>query len=110
MNLIVALMVSKMDTAEAEVILAKQRIEEISSMADITNLVCGYFRKDRNSEYKNAFEKVCITARPKKERDVTFGKHRYSKWILKHHNEQDTNVRSILVMETFQSNYENFWD
>ena len=39
MNLIVALMVSKMDTAEAEVILAKQRIEEISSMADITSLL-----------------------------------------------------------------------
>ena len=39
MNLIVALMVSKMDSAEAEVILAKQRIEEISSMADITSLL-----------------------------------------------------------------------
>ena len=83
---------------------------EASEGADITNLVCGYFREDKDSEWKNAFEKVCITARPKKERDVTFGKHRFSKWILKHHNEQDTNVRTILVMETFQSTYENFWD
>ena len=76
--------------------------------ADITNLLCGYFRNDKDPECKNTFEKVCITARPKKERDGTFGKHRFSKWILKHHNEQDTNVRTKLVMETFQSTYENF--
>ena len=50
MNLIAALMVKKMDSAEAEVILAKQRIEEISSMADITNLICGHRHKHTGTD------------------------------------------------------------
>ena len=56
MNLIVALMVSKMDTAEAEVILAKQRIEEISSMADITSLlgICVSNFYSRSRKYHNS--------------------------------------------------------
>ena len=65
MNIIVALMVNKMDSAEAEVILAQQRIEEISSMADITSLICTCCRKFSSIpkiEYSN---KVCITALPK---------------------------------------------
>ena len=38
MNLVVALMITKSDEAESEIILATQRIEEISSMADIGSL------------------------------------------------------------------------
>ena len=54
MNLIVALMVNKMDSAEAEVILAKQRIEEISSMADITSLL-GFCFRGRFSPGRNTY-------------------------------------------------------
>ena len=65
MNLLVALMVNKMDERKSEIILAKQRIEEISSMADITSLICTCCRKFSSIpkiEYSN---KVCITALPK---------------------------------------------
>ena len=64
MNLIVALMVNKMDSAEAEVILAKQRIEEISSMADITSLLGICFRNKStfgdNGYNGYSSNKVCI--------------------------------------------------
>ena len=86
MNLIVALMVNKMDSAEAEIILAQQRIEEISSMADVGNLI-NLFRKKCFS--KPGDEKspnvVCISAIPKEERNGIFGKL-FRKWKLNDHD------------------------
>jgi hypothetical protein len=85
MNLIVALMVNKMNVAEAEIILVQQRIEEISSMADVGNLF-NLFRKHCFSGQENAHgpNMVCITATSKKERNGFFKKlHR--KWKLKEH-------------------------
>ena len=85
MNLIVALMVNKMNVAEAEIILVQQRIEEISSMADVGNLF-NLFRKHCISRQENAHgpNMVCITATSKKERNGFFKKlHR--KWKLKEH-------------------------
>jgi ribosome-associated toxin RatA of RatAB toxin-antitoxin module len=85
MNLIVALMVNKMDVAEAEIILAQQRIEEISSMADMGHLF-DLFRKHCSSQQENAPSPnmVCITAASKQERNGCFKKlHR--KWKLKEH-------------------------
>ena len=85
MNLIVALMVNKMNVAEAEIILAHQRIEEISSMADMGNLF-NLFRKHCFSRQENAHgpSLVCITATAKQERNGCCKKlHR--KWKLKEH-------------------------
>ena len=85
MNLIVALMVNKMNVAEAEIILAQQRIEEISSMADMGNLF-NLFRKHCFSRQENAHgpSLVCITATAKQERNGCCKKlHR--KWKLKEH-------------------------
>ena len=83
MNLIVALMVDKTDAAEAEIILATQRIEEISSMADLINILpTKCFPEKGNKCSPNL---VCISATPKKVRNSFFGKiHR--KWKLKDHN------------------------
>ena len=85
MNLIVALMVNKMNVAEAEIILAQQRIEEISSMADMGHLF-DLFRNYCSSQQKNTHgpNMVCITATSKQERNGCFKKlHR--KWKLKEH-------------------------
>ena len=85
MNLIVALMVNKMNVAEAEIILAQQRIEEISSMADMGHLF-DLFRKHCSSQQENPHgpSMVCITAASKQERNGCFKKlHR--KWKLKEH-------------------------
>ena len=85
MNLIVALMVNKMNVAEAEIILAHQRIEEISSMADMGNLF-NLFRKHCFSRQENDHgpNMVCITATSKQKRNGFFKKiHR--KWKLKEH-------------------------
>ena len=85
MNLIVALMVNKMNVAEAEIILAQQRIEEISSMADMGHLF-NLFRKHCFSQQENAHgpNMVCITTTSKQERNGFF-KKLYRKWTLKEH-------------------------
>ena len=85
MNLIVALMVNKMNVAEAEIILAQQRIEEISSMADMGHLF-SLFRKHCSSQQENAHgpSMVCITAASKQERNGCF-KDLHRKWKLKEH-------------------------
>jgi hypothetical protein len=85
MNLIVALMVNKMDVSEAEVILAKQRIEEISSMADLTSVICSCFRNVCSSQKKEQPSTVCITVKPKKERNG-FYDYIFSKWQLNDHD------------------------
>ena len=118
MNLIVALMVNKMNVAEAEIILAQQRIEEISSMADMGHLL-NLFRKHCSSEQQhNAHGPniVCITAISKQEKNGCFEKlHR--KWKLKEHGGSSNSTckevgrferiikfypRSRLVMETVE--------
>ena len=100
MNLIVALMVNKMDSAEAEIILARQRIEEISSMADVGNLI-NLFRKKCFS--KPGDEKspnvVCISAIPKQERKGFFGKL-FRKWKLHdHHGSINSTCREVRRFE-----------
>ena len=100
MNLIVALMVNKMDSAEAEIILAQQRIEEISSMADVGKLI-NHFRKKCFS--KPGDEKspnvVCISAIPKKERKGFFGKL-FRKWKLNdHHGSINSTCREVRRFE-----------
>ena len=100
MNLIVALMVDKTDAAEAEIILAKQRIEEISSMADFI-LPTKFFNEQGNKYSPNL---VCISATPKEVRNSFFGKiHR--KWKLKDHhgglNSTCTEIRSFETVFKF---------
>ena len=85
MNLIVALMVNKMDVSEAEVILAKQRIEEISSMADLTSVICSCFRNVCSSQKKKQPSTVCITVKPKEEKNG-FYDYIFSKWQLNNHD------------------------
>ena len=83
MNLIVALMVDKTDAAEAEIILATERIEEISSMADLIHILpTKCFGKNGNKYGSNL---VCISATPKEDRNSFFGKLR-RKWKLKNHH------------------------
>ena len=75
MNLIVALMVAKMDVAEAEITLAQQRIEEISSMADISSLIKTFRKQFFNSSHydEDTPNLVCIEAMPKDEKESCFG-------------------------------------
>ena len=84
MNLLLALVVNKMDPANfwiAEIIPTKQRIQDISSMTDIASLICRWY-KPTYFPYHSAL--VCITTKPKEERSVFFGKFS-SKWVLKYH-------------------------
>ena len=93
MNLIVALMVDKTDAAEAEIILAKQRIEEISSMADLINI----FSTKCFTE-QGIHNLVCISAISKEDQNGFLGKLA-RKWKLKDHhggiNSTCTEIRSF---------------
>ena len=100
MNLIVALMVAKMDVAEAEITLAQQRIEEISSMADISSLIKTFRKQFFNSSHydEDTPNLVCIEAMPKDEKESCFGKF-YRSWILKEHGNSGSNCREIRKFE-----------
>ena len=96
MNLIVALMVDKTDAAEAEIILATQRIEEISSMADLMNILPTKCFTEISPNL------VCISATPKEVRNSFFGKiHR--QWKLKDHHGGSTctEIRSFETVFKF---------
>ena len=84
MNLLLALVVNKMDPANfwiAEIIPTKQRIQDISSMTDIASLICRWCRPTYSPHHSAL---VCITTKPKEERSGFFGKLS-SKWVLKYH-------------------------
>ena len=102
MNLIVALMVDKTDAAEAEIILATQRIEEISSMADLINILPTKCFTEKGNKYSPNL--VCISATPKEVRNSFFGKIR-RKWKLKDHhgglNSTCTEIRSFETVFKF---------
>ena len=104
MNLIVALMVDKTDAAEAEIILATQRIEEISSMADLINILPTKCFTDQGNKYSMYRGTVCISAAPKDIRNSFFGKLR-RKWKLKDHhgglNSTCTEIRSFETVFKF---------
>ena len=86
MNLLLALVVNKMDPANfwiAEIIPTKQRIQDISSMTDITSLICRWYQPiSSRKEYPDT---VCIATKPKEERSGFFGKFA-SQWVLKDHS------------------------
>ena len=84
MNLLLALVVNKMDPANfwiAEIIPTKQRIQDISSMTDIASLICRWYKPTYFPDHSAL---VCITTKPKEERSGFFGKFS-SKWVLKYH-------------------------
>ena len=95
-------MVDKTDAAEAEIILATQRIEEISSMADLINILPTKCCTEKGN--KCSPNLVCISATPKEVRNSFFGKiHR--KWKLKDHhgglNSTCTEIRSFETVFKF---------
>ena len=91
MNLITAwIVITQRDANETEVILAKQRIEEISGATRISTLVKCCFQKRK----RNKASKLCISRAPTNEKISFFLKkwHQFKAWLA---DDNNTNVWKI---------------
>ena len=91
MNLITAwIVITQRDANETEVILAKQRIEEISGATRMSILAGSCFRKHK----RNKSSKLCISRIPTNEKIGTFLTkwHQFKAWLV---DDKNTNVWKI---------------